>query len=48
MMDSLKKICFENNAIKDRGVQALAKSLEENDTLLSLYLENNQITHVGA
>lgn len=47
-MDSLKKICFENNAIKDRGVQALAKSLEENDTLLSLYLENNQITHVGA
>jgi hypothetical protein len=48
MMDSLKKICFENNAIKDRGVIALAKALEENDTLLSLYLENNQITQVGA
>jgi|TARA_B110000305_G_C19204312_1_gene522735 hypothetical protein len=41
MMDSLKKICFENNAIKDRGVIALAKALEENDTLLSLYLESN-------
>jgi hypothetical protein len=41
VMDSLKKICFENNAIKDRGVIALAKALEENDTLLSLYLENN-------
>jgi len=48
MMDSLKKICMENNAIKDRGVSALAHALEENDTLLSLYLENNQITAVGA
>jgi Leucine-rich repeat (LRR) protein len=44
MMDSLKKICFENNNIKDRGVVALARALDENDTLLSLYLENNQIT----
>jgi hypothetical protein len=41
MMDSLKKICMENNAIKDRGAIALSKSLEENDTLLSLYLESN-------
>jgi len=48
MMDSLKKICLENNHIKDRGVTALAKALEENDTLLSIYLENNQITEVGA
>jgi hypothetical protein len=48
MMDSLKKICMENNAIKDRGVVALAHALEENDTLLSLYLENNMITSVGA
>jgi len=48
MMDSLKKICFENNNIKDKGVIALAKALEENDTLLSLYLESNQITQVGA
>jgi Ran GTPase-activating protein (RanGAP) involved in mRNA processing and transport len=44
MMDSLKKICFENNNIRDRGVIALARALEENDTLLSLYLENNNIT----
>jgi hypothetical protein len=44
MMDSLKKICMENNGIRDRGVVALAKALEENDTLLSLYLENNGIT----
>ena len=44
MMDSLKKICFENNNIKDKGITALAKALEENDTLLSLYLESNQIT----
>ena len=44
MMDSLKKICIENNQIKDKGVIALSKVLEENDTLLSLYLENNQIT----
>jgi len=48
MMDSLKKICFENNNIKDRGVIALARALEENDTLLSLYLENNNITSIGA
>ena len=48
MMDSLKKICMENNGIKDRGVQALSKVLEENDTLLSLYLENNGITVEGA
>ena len=48
MMDSLKKICFENNSIRDIGVIALARALEENDTLLSLYLENNQITSVGA
>jgi Ran GTPase-activating protein (RanGAP) involved in mRNA processing and transport len=48
MMDSLKKICLENNNIQDRGAQALSKVLEENDTLLSLYLENNGITHVGA
>ena len=27
---------------------ALAHALEENDTLLSLYLENNMITAVGA
>ena len=27
---------------------ALARALEENDTLLSLYLENNEITQVGA
>ena len=39
---------MENNAIKDRGVVALAHALEENDTLLSLYLENNMITSVGA
>ncbi len=44
MMDSLKKICMENNAIRDTGAVALSKVLEENDTLLSLYLENNQIT----
>lgn len=48
MMDSLKKICMENNAIKDRGVTALSHALEENDTLLSLYLENNQISAIGA
>jgi Leucine-rich repeat (LRR) protein len=48
MMDSLKKICFENNNIRDRGVIALARALEENDTLLSLYLENNNITQIGA
>jgi len=41
MMDSLKKICMENNNIKDKGCIALARALEENDTLLSLYLENN-------
>jgi hypothetical protein len=41
MMDSLKKICMENNNIKDKGVIALSRTLEENDTLLSLYLENN-------
>jgi len=44
MMDSLKKICMENNAIKDKGAIALSRVLEENDTLLSLYLENNGIT----
>lgn len=44
MMDSLKKVCMENNNIKDRGVRALSQALEENDTLLSLYLENNGIT----
>ena len=48
MMDSLKKICMENNAIRDKGAMALSKVLEENDTLLSLYLENNGITSVGA
>jgi hypothetical protein len=48
MMDSLKKICMENNGIKDRGAQALSKVLEENDTLLSLYLENNGIPVEGA
>ena len=39
---------MENNAIKDRGCIALAHALEENDTLLSLYLENNQNTAAGA
>ena len=42
MMDSLKKICFENNGIKDRGVIALAKALEENDTLLSPYFNSEK------
>ena len=44
MMDSLKKICLENNDIKDKGALALSKALEDNDTLLSLHLENNNIT----
>jgi Ran GTPase-activating protein (RanGAP) involved in mRNA processing and transport len=48
MMDSLKKICLENNNIKDRGAIALAKCLEENDTMLSIYLENNAIGRDGA
>jgi NLR family CARD domain-containing protein 3 len=48
MMDSLKKICIENNNIKDKGVIALSRVLEENDTLLTLYLENNGITAEGA
>ena len=47
MMDSLKKICMENNAIKDRGVIALAHALEENDTLLSLYLENKALAQIS-
>jgi Ran GTPase-activating protein (RanGAP) involved in mRNA processing and transport len=47
-MDSLKKICLENNLIKDKGAVSLSKVLEENDTLLSLYLENNLITEIGA
>lgn len=41
MMDSLKKICIENNAIKDKGALSLSRVLDENDTLLSLYIENN-------
>lgn len=48
MMDSLKKICLENNGIRDRGAIALSRVLDENDTLLSLYLENNSISAVGA
>jgi len=44
MMDSLKKICMENNNIRDKGAIALSRVLDENDTLLSLYIENNQIT----
>ena len=47
-MDSLKKICLENNKIGDRGAISLAKCLEENDTLLSIYLENNGIGRDGA
>jgi hypothetical protein len=47
-MDSLKKICLENNIIKDRGAIALSRVLDENDTLLSLYIENNLITSQGA
>lgn len=39
-----KKICLENNHIKDKGTIALSRALDENDTLLSLYLENNGIT----
>jgi hypothetical protein len=44
MMDSLKKVCLENNLIRDKGAMALSKALEDNDTLLSLHLENNEIT----
>jgi len=32
----------------DRGAIALAKCLLENKTLKSLFIEANQITHVGA
>ena len=48
MMDSLKKVCIENNDIGDRGAIALSKALEDNDTLLSLHLENNNISREGA
>jgi Ran GTPase-activating protein (RanGAP) involved in mRNA processing and transport len=48
MMDSLKKVCIENNNIGDRGAIALSKALEDNDTLLSLHLENNNISREGA
>ena len=48
MMDSLKKLCLENNDIRDRGAIALSKALEENDTLLSLHLDNNNIGRDGA
>lgn len=48
MMDSLKKVCLENNRIGDKGAVALAKALEDNDTLLSLHLENNNISRAGA
>ena len=48
MMDSLKKVCLENNNIGDRGAIALSKALEDNDTLLSLHLENNNISRQGA
>ena len=48
MMDSLKKVCLENNNIGDRGAVALSKALEDNDTLLSLHLENNNISRQGA
>lgn len=47
-MDSLKKVCIENNNIQDAGAVALAKALEDNDTLLSLHLENNEISREGA
>ena len=40
MMDSLKKVCLENNCIRDGGAIALSRALEENDTLLSLHLES--------
>jgi len=48
MMDSLKKVCLENNAIGDKGAIALSKALEDNDTLLSLHLESNGISRTGA
>ena len=48
MMDSLKKVCLENNGIKDGGAIALSKALEDNDTLLSLHLESNEISCEGA
>ena len=48
MMDSLKKVCLENNRIKDAGAIALSKALEDNDTLLSLHLESNEISCEGA
>jgi len=47
-MDSLKKICLEHNLIGDIGMNAISKALQDNDTLLSLYLENNAITEEGA
>ena len=48
MMDSLKKVCLENNAIGDGGATALSKALEDNDTLLSIHLESNNISRTGA
>jgi len=48
MMDSLKKVCLENNCIRDGGAIALSRALEDNDTLLSLHLENNEISCEGA
>ena len=48
MMDSLKKVCLENNNIGDTGAVALSKALEDNDTLLSIHLESNEISREGA
>ena len=47
MMDSLKKVCIENNNIGDRGAIALSKALEDNDTLSKLNLNLNPIGDEG-